>query len=107
MQGPSEGGVYKCRSSIPTANTASTTTPSLDDWYVRLGHPNVHKLKDLASQQHMHFSESALSPCPSCRLGKLAQTPLVSRTHSSTKPFQLVFSDVWGPTPVQSSLGHK
>jgi hypothetical protein len=49
MHSPSEGGVYKCRSYTPTANIASTTTPSLDYWHVHSGHLNDHKLKELAS----------------------------------------------------------
>jgi hypothetical protein len=105
MHGPSEEGVYKYRSTTPTAHTASTSTPSLDDWHISLGHPNARKLRALASQKHIQFPQSVLSPCTSCCLGKLAKIPLVSRPHFSTQPFQLVFSDVWGPVPVQSTLG--
>lgn len=48
-----------------------------------------------------------MSPCSSCRLGKLSRMSLVSKEHTSQKPFDIVFSDVWGPAPVQSSLGHR
>jgi hypothetical protein len=96
---PSEEGVYKCRLSTPAANTVIAST-SLTDWHAALGHPNICKLKDLVHQQHIHSTDTMLSPCSSCRLGKLAKVLIASRTHTSTMSFQLVFSDVWGSTPV-------
>jgi hypothetical protein len=94
MRGPSKGGVYQYRPPTLAAYTASISAPTLDDLHLSLGHPNVSKLKALAAQNHIQFSASVLSPCASCHLGKLAKIPLVSRPHTSTKSFQLIFSNV-------------
>jgi hypothetical protein len=36
----------------------------------------------------------------SCQLAKSHQLPYTLSIHRSTKPLQLIFSDVWGPAPV-------
>jgi hypothetical protein len=55
----------------------------------------------LTAQQYISPSTFVLSPCSNCCLGKLSKVPLASRPHHSTKPFQLILSDVWGPAPVR------
>jgi hypothetical protein len=43
----------------------------------------------------------------SCQLGKISHVSLASVLHHSIAQFEIVFSDVWGPAPVPSSLGHQ
>ena len=45
--------------------------------------------------------------CSSCRLGKMSKFPLAKVEHKSTAPFQILYSDIWGPAPMVSSLGHR
>lgn len=33
--------------------------------------------------------------------------PLASIQHKSSKPFNIIYSDVWGPAPILSSLSHQ
>ena len=63
----------------------------------------VHKiLKD----NNLPFSASNKNvKCDSFFLGKLARIPLALVDHTSTCPFDIVHSDVWGPVPIQSNLG--
>jgi hypothetical protein len=37
--------------------------------------------------------------CNACQLAKSHQLPYSSSIHHSTKPLELIFSDVWGPAP--------
>ena len=37
----------------------------------------------------------------------MSRLPLASVEHKSNAPFDIIFSDVWGPAPVISSLGHR
>lgn len=103
MQGPSEDGVYALRFS---KQAMTATVPTMDDWHVRLGHPNRNKLSALVKSNLISSSSHNLQPCSSCLLGKLSRIPLVSVEHKSSSPFQIIHSDVWGPAPVKSFHGH-
>jgi hypothetical protein len=82
-------------------------TSTMNEWYTCLGHHNVHKINTLAKNNFIAISYSTLDPCSSCKLGKFLRVPLTCVPHHSTAPFDIVFSDGWGPTLVSSSLGHK
>ena len=71
-------------------------------WHKLLGHPSVGYLKRLFPSFH---SCNNFLDCESCVLVKShkhSYSPSLSHTH---KPFVLLNSDVWGPTPVFNSHG--
>ncbi|KAK2985722.1 hypothetical protein RJ640_023689 [Escallonia rubra] len=84
----------------------AASAPSLDDWHMRLGHSNIQKLNSLVRNNLVASSSSTISPCSSCLMGKMSRLPLASIDHRSLKPFDVIHSDVWGPVPVLSHLGH-
>ena len=45
--------------------------------------------------------------CEACQLGKSHKLPFSKSHHSSTAPLELLYSDVWGPSPILSSNGHR
>jgi histone deacetylase 1/2 len=44
--------------------------------------------------------------CSACCLGKVHRLPSYPSTATYTKPLELVFCDLWGPSPVESSCGY-
>jgi hypothetical protein len=95
-------------SSFKSANT--TIKASSSTWHSRLGHPHskiLHTILQSLPTTIVDSSSSSHSFCKHCVLGKMSQLPFpISCTHA-TKPFQLVHSDVWGPTPITSINGSK
>ena len=43
--------------------------------------------------------------CQACQLGKSLHLFLRTTGHKMLAPFQLIFSDVWGPSPILFSDG--
>lgn len=84
-----------------------TTIPTLQQWHECLGHQNIRTISNIVKNFNLPCSTFKSPPCSSCFLGKMSRLPLASVEHKSTAPFDIIFSDVWGPAPVVSSLGHR
>ena len=88
--------------SSPSSSTACTSldTPLLI--HIRLGHPNFSKFRIIVP----HFFSLSSIECESCQFGKHTRVPFPERLDQRTKsPFELVHTDVWGPSPIESTLG--
>jgi histone deacetylase 1/2 len=92
-------------SPAPGVFTSVVSSVSLSTWHSRLGHPNVDTLKRVLQSCNIPVSnKSTLDFCSSCCLGKSHRLPSHASTHTYL-PFELVYSDLWGPSPVTSSSG--
>ena len=80
---------------------------TMNDWHARFGHPHARTVSKLINNFNLPCSSSSFKPCSSCLLGKLSRLPLASIEHKSLVPFDIIHSDVWGPAPMLSSLGHR
>ena len=68
----------------------------------RLGHPNVSKLQKMVYR----FSSLSSIECESCQLGKHTRVSFPKRIDQWTNSlFELVYTDIWGPSLVESILG--
>jgi len=65
-------------------------------WHRRLGHPSLGYLKRLFPS--LSVSKNSLE-CESCVLAKSHKHSYLPSTKHAAKPFALVHSDVWGPSP--------
>ena len=73
-------------------------------WHRRLGHPNTQILSHvLNSDLRDNKDRSSLSlECDSCKLGKSKPLPFPLHASRASHCFDLIHSDVWGPSPVSS-----
>ena len=78
---------------------------SSERWHARLGHPSFVIVQQvLRNNQLPCVGERSLETiCDSCQKEKAHQLPYPASTSISTKPLQLVFSNIWDPAP--SSVG--
>ena len=93
--------------SVATAATAVSSLPSFALWHSRLGHASSSRVQQLASRGLLGFVSKDNFDFTSCQLGK---QPVLSFNNSesiSNSIFELIHSDVWGPSPVTSIGGSR
>ena len=81
---------------------------SLIDWHRRFGHPSSHILHHLATSCTLPLSTSSSDmTCDSCLCHKSQQLPFHVSSLKSHGPLDLIYTDVWGPTPIPSTEGYR
>ena len=69
-----------------------------------MGHPSLNKLKKMVP----NLSHLQSFQCESCQLGKHARSSFQNKKNNQSKyPFEIVHSDIWGPSRVPSVLGFR
>ena len=86
----------------------ATVTPSLYSiWHCRLGHPHHEVLKAVTQLCNVSLPNKNLSDfCSACCLGKVHRLPSSASKTPYTTPLELIFCDLWGPSPVESFNGY-
>jgi hypothetical protein len=106
-QGPSRNGLYHWfpPSVTPSRVFLSERAPSAD-WHARLGHPADRIVRHVISNFNLSATPNK-NPivCPACQRGKSHQLPFSLSENKSSFPLELVFFDVWGPSPILSTNG--
>jgi histone deacetylase 1/2 len=108
-QGKCEGGLYPLRLQSREAKSRKqilgVIKPSTSRWHSRLGHPSIPIVERVVKDNNLPCvsEESSSSVCDSCLKAKSHQLPYPISTSVSQAPLDLIFSDVWGPTP--TSIG--
>ena len=72
---------------------------------MRLGHPNINVMKSMLNHELSIPSGSIF--CDACHIGKSKHQHYSSSTTVTSKPLELVHSDVWGPSPNLSKDGFR
>jgi hypothetical protein len=114
LHGPSENGLYPIKLDPHSFNKRSGFTALLgvktNDmvWHQRLGHPSTSVFQYLLCHHHLRLLSPVSPPsvCESCQLGKSKQLPYSAASRGSTKPLEVIHSDVW-TSPVPSLSGCK
>ncbi|KAM1079012.1 hypothetical protein ACFX2B_013622 [Malus domestica] len=112
FKGPVNEGFYPFHpassSAVHPKALTATVKASNTMWHQRLGHPSVKILHKLAANSCISISNSRNKAfCSDCALGKCSRLPFVSTSCTTSKPLELVHTDVWGPAPVSSLNGSR
>ena len=98
MRGENNNDIY-CAASQSPPQVHLATKCSLASWHHKLGHPSNKVLQSIFSNSvalsSMSFSNFH---CTSCSVNKSHKLPFSNNSLKSTKPLELVYTDVWGPT---------
>ncbi|GLU14187.1 hypothetical protein SLE2022_307710 [Rubroshorea leprosula] len=86
---------------------AATNISPLHLWHSRLGHTSVGKLRPLISRGLLGSVPNESVHCVSCQSAKQPALSFSSSHSHSTAPFDLVHSDVWGPSPTPTTGGSR
>jgi len=97
LQGGIKDGVYEwpvATSSTPPILAFSAVKTTMSIWHQRLGHPASTILKHIMSVNHLNFSSQKNFCCNACLSNKSHKLPFSVSTLLTTRPLQVVFSDV-------------
>lgn len=72
---------------------------SQDIWHSRLGHISSSRLNSLISSGVLGSVQKEKLDCVSCQLAKHHALPFNNNDSISSAPFDLIHSDIWGPSP--------
>lgn len=91
---------------VAVAVTDVNHSTSFSLWHGRLGHANSNTVKIVLDICKVPFrNKNSLDFCNACCLGKSHRLHAPASTHTYQTPFEVVYSDIWGPSPVVSSCG--
>ncbi|XP_075086032.1 uncharacterized protein LOC107767711 [Nicotiana tabacum] len=65
-------------------------------WHYRLGHIPFSRMKHIPALA-LYFSPKQSFSCPVCPLARQTRLPFPDSSIQTTKPFQLIYIDTWGP----------
>jgi GAG-pre-integrase domain len=101
-----EGGISQGLYCLPSFAALLCDISPGDLWHHRLGHTSYPVLQHL-QKTNLIFTVSFNSPCDSCSKFKSHRLSFSLSSNKASKPLELVHVDVWGPSPVISSLGNR
>ena len=104
------GRLSKISSLCLLATGVSTTTsssPSLSLWHSRLRHASSSRVQLLVSKGLLDLVCKDNFDCVPCQFGKQHALPFHNSESMSTGIFDLIHSNVWGPSPINSIGGSR
>lgn len=75
-------------------------------WHRRLGHPNFVYLKKIMPKLFLNIDPSCIK-CEVCELAKQTKSAYPAKLYVSSQAFNLIHSDIWGPSRVNNINGAK
>jgi transposase InsO family protein len=91
---------------LPYSNSNVFSLKTLTLWHARLGHVNFQYLC-LLFPSLIKTCKDHKFQCVVCELSKHTRTSYIPRMHRTSSIFDLIHSDVWGPSPVMAFSGHR
>ncbi|WJX42094.1 hypothetical protein P8452_29365 [Trifolium repens] len=108
-KGSKINGLYILDGSTVISNALAVSVETEDItklWHLRLGHVSERGLVELAKQGLLGKEKlNKLDFCDNCTLGKQHKVKFGVGVHKSSRPFEYVHSDLWGPASVSTHGG--
>ncbi|KAH9792303.1 retrovirus-related pol polyprotein from transposon RE2 [Citrus sinensis] len=108
--------VSSCNASINKFSSYISSCDALNNkvqlLHRRFGHPNsqilMHLLKSVPSVNLSHntIKQALEKLCEACQMGKTHRLHFPSTETKTTKPLELIHTDLWGPSPTPSRDGY-
>uniref|UniRef100_A0A2N9ILM3 Integrase catalytic domain-containing protein n=1 Tax=Fagus sylvatica TaxID=28930 RepID=A0A2N9ILM3_FAGSY len=76
---------------------------SIELWHSRLDHVSLPRIQTLVSRGLLGSVSSSPFDCMPCQLGKQPTLPFNNSESIASATFDLIHSDVWGPSPVPTT----
>ena len=98
MEGSKHGYTFNCSNNH---NVVSL-------WHNRMGHISLKKLPYMSVLKGFDFNkDDCISPCDICPQARQHRLTFPSSSISTTKPFDLVHIDTWGPYHTKTCYGQR
>ncbi|XP_028094616.1 uncharacterized protein LOC114294675 [Camellia sinensis] len=91
---------------LPTSISCIFFVQTLELWHARMGHVNFQYLCQLFPLLNKACKDSIFH-CVTCELSKHIRTSYIPHMTRAPCAFDLIHSDVWGPSPVLAFSGHR
>lgn len=92
---------------VPSTTTTHSNANTFQVWHHRIGHSNSRAIQTVLQLCIKSISSNSFFElCKSCSIGKSHR---IHSPHSTTPhhaPFELIHTDLWGPSPAPSSGGY-
>ena len=83
------------------------STSSLALWDSRLGHAYISRVKQLVSRGLLGSVSNKSFDCMPCQFGKQTALPFNNSVSHALSSFDIIHSDVWGPSPISTPGGSR
>ena len=105
MKGEHKDGLYLLHF-LRNCSSYLREKASPETWHHRLDHPHFRVLQNILNKFGLPITHKMkYYHCDVCRSSKSHKLPFSISVHKSTKPLELIHSDVWGPAPILSHFG--
>ena len=81
-------------------------TKIMNTWHGRLGHPHVQVLNKVLRNLNLSVRTKYLQFCDACHYKKVCQTNFLNSLNKTFAPLEIVYYDIWGPSPTFSTKGY-
>ena len=99
--------VNRINPSVSHVNTLSNSDLSFATWHSRLGHPSGDTMKLVSKLCNIPILNKTGSDfCSNCCIGKSHCLPSSPSLIVYSNHFELIYTDLWGPSPVLSNTGY-
>ena len=92
-------------SRLSASSVSRQSTYSLALWHSRLGHASISRVKQLVSRGLLGSISNKSFDCMPCQFGKQTVLPFNNSVSHALSSFDLIHSDVWGPSPISTPGG--